>query len=191
MLPLHPMNDKSAIVRLLIHEVEQKAGRMMNSPKDFEHLRNLLPANGQLSMSTLKRLWKYVPSNHIPRECTLSILSQFVGYQDWEDFIHLHENLSDSDFLGDTVKIADLKIGGMICLEWNPDRKCQLIKEEDGSLTVVEAENCKLQKGDTFSAVWLSVGQPLYATHLIRNGKPMPDYVAGRHDGLTKVILIR
>ena len=191
MLPLHPMNDKSAIVRLLIHEVEQKAGRMMNSPKDFVYLRNLLPANGQLSMSTLKRLWKYVPSNHIPRECTLSILSQFAGYQDWEDFVHLHENLSDSDFFGDTVKIADLKIGSMIYLEWNPDRKCRLIKETDGSLTVVEAENCKLQKGDTFNAVWLSVGQPLYATHLIRNGGLMPDYVAGRHDGLTKVILIR
>ena len=125
----------------------------------------------------------------IPRECTLSILSQFVGYQDWDDFYKKHEKLNDSDFLGETVKVADLTTGSEICLEWNPDRRCLLQKEADGSLIVLEASNCKLQIGDTFNTAWLSVGQPLYATRLIRNGRLLPDYVAGRCDGLTKVMI--
>lgn len=183
------MDEQNVLVRLLIHEVEQKVGRIMNSPKDFEYLQKQLPANNQLSMSTLKRLWKYVPSKHIPRECTLSILSQFVGYQDWEDFLSQHADQSDSDFLGDTVKVADLTTGSEIYLEWNPDRSCRLQKTADGRMVVVEAENCKLQNGDKFCVAWLSIGQPLYATHLVRNGESMPDYVAGRHDGLTKIAI--
>ena len=183
------MNEQNAIIRMLIHAVEQKVGRAINSPKDFEFLQKKMPSNNQLSMSTLKRLWNYVPSSHIPRECTLSILSQFVGYQDWDDFYKKHEKLNDSDFLGETVKVADLTTGSEIYLEWNPDRRCLLQKEADGSLIVLEASNCKLQIGDTFNTAWLSVGQPLYATRLIRNGRLLPDYVAGRCDGLTKVII--
>lgn len=189
LLPLHPMNEQNAIIRMLIHAVEQKVGRAINSPKDFEFLQKKMPANNQLSMSTLKRLWNYVPSSHIPRECTLSILSQFVGYQDWDDFYKKHENLNDSDFLCEMVKIADLTTGSEIYLEWNPDRRCLLQKEADGSVKVLGASNCKLQIGDTFNTVWLSVSQPLYATRLIRNGKLLPDYVAGRREGLTKVMI--
>lgn len=182
------MNEQTTIIKKLVHEVERRAGRAMATPKDFEFLQKLLPANGQLSMSTLKRLWNYVPCTHRPRECTLSILSQFAGYHDWADFQCQNADQSDSDFLDSTLKVADMETGTVIEVKWMPDRRCLLRKLANGRLQVVEAENCKLNYGDCFSCVWLTVGQPFYATHLMRDGQLLPDYVAGRHNGLTSLI---
>jgi len=182
------MNKQAMVINALICEVEQKIGRTLKSPKDFEFLQKALPANNQLSMSTLKRLWNYVPSNHQPRESTLSILSQYAGFQDWSDFLHQHTDQSDSDFLGSMVKVADLQAGAEIIVTWTPDRRCILQKTNDGKLQVVAAENCKLNSGDIFTSGWLAVGQPMYATRLVRDGKPLPDYVAGRLHGLTSLV---
>ena len=179
------------LIQMLIRQVEQRTGGPLLTPKDFERLKTMLPQHDQLSISTLKRIWAYVPNSHLPREVTLSILARFVGFDDWNDFCRHHASMKDSDFLADTVKTADLKTGEEIMLEWVPDRSCRLRKQAEGCLLVVAACNCKLQVGDTFHTAWLSVGQPLCATHVIRNGLSLPDYIAGRKAGLTKVIVLR
>ena len=47
------MNEQTTIIKELVYKVERRAGRAMATPKDFELLQKQLPANGQLSMSTL------------------------------------------------------------------------------------------------------------------------------------------
>ena len=55
--------------------------------QDFEHLSGLIYAKTkiQLSISTLKRLWRY-KTETLPNISTLHVLSQFIDYCDWYDF---------------------------------------------------------------------------------------------------------
>ncbi|MBQ7471986.1 MAG: hypothetical protein IJS97_06130 [Prevotella sp.] len=174
------------LIALLTRCVEQRMGRKIESPKDFERLIERLPQGEPLSMSTLKRVWQYVPSNHTPREETLDILSRFAGFKDWEDFWHRNTLSENSGFLN-TVDVEKLDEGDELLLEWNPNRRCRVRKMGDGRLMVVEARNCKLRQGDTFAAIWLAVGTPFLATHIERNGVRLPDYIAGREGGLSKL----
>lgn len=186
------MKTKESLIRLLLEEVEQKAGRQMEMPKDFEHLWSLLPAESKLSMSTLKRLWGYVAGPQSTRESTLTILSCFAGYQDWKDFTRNHEHQPSKDesgFLDAAVLVEEMPTGGEVLLEWFPDHRCRVRKQDDGTLVVIEAEGCKLQVGDTFRTMQISVGNPFYATHVMREGRSLPDYVAGRTRGIVRVVI--
>ena len=181
------VNHETPIVNELLQEVERLVGMKILSPKDFEWLADRLPHGERLSISTLKRLWHYVPSRHEPRRTTLDILSRFCGYGGWIEFCRLRQQ--DSDFLGGAIRVATLSVGCHIEMTWNPDRRIVVQKRADGSLLVVKAEHCKLQTGDIFRTPWLAEGQPLCATCLHRHGQPLPDYVAGRQHGLTSVVL--
>ena len=62
--------------------VEQKAGRKMSTPRDFDLLSDRLfdECHEMLSPSTLKRIWGYVQSGGRPRLSSLSLLARYVGY---------------------------------------------------------------------------------------------------------------
>lgn len=178
------------LLQLLIWKVEQRLGRSLDTPKDFEHLIAQLPHQDILSMSTLKRVWNYVPSQHVPRENTLSILARFVGCADWDDFCKQHDAESDSVFLTHVVKTTDLKEGDEVLLEWMPNRSCRVKKTDDGTFMVIEAQNCKLQKDDVFYTEWMGEGMPLCASNVRREGIVLSDYIAGRKQGLKKVVKV-
>lgn len=183
-------SHKSKMVECLKADVEKKAGRMMESPKDFQLLLDMLPPNTPLSISTLKRLWHYVANTHEPRESTLAILARFTGYDGWTDFCIKHKDLSDSDFICGMNTVRDIPSNAIIELEWKPDRVCRLIKTKDGHFRVNYAINAKLMTGDEFFTAWIERGKPMVATKLRRNGLPLPDYVAGKKEGLTSITII-
>lgn len=75
-------------IEKLKQAIEKKAGRTMRSPVDFDRLSYLIHENirEQISPSTLKRLWGYVSSSHMPRYSSLSTLARYIGYPDWDAF---------------------------------------------------------------------------------------------------------
>lgn len=179
------------LLQLLTWKVEQRLGRRLDTPKDFEHLIAQLPQQELLSMSTLKRVWHYVPSQHVPRENTLSILARFVGCADWDDFCKQHDTACDSAFLSNVIKTSDLKEGDNVLLEWSPNRSCLVRKMKDENLLVVETQNSKLQQGDIFYTEWIAEGFPLCSTNVQRKGVSLPDYIAGRRQGLRTVRIMQ
>ena len=183
--------DDDAIF-LLKKEVENKMGFSLKAPTNFDALiSKVLKETGEtLSISTIKRLWGYVSQSSTPRLSTLSILSRFVGYRDFDDFclkkrIYTSE---DSDFIYQTgEQVKDLQIGDELTLEWKPDRFCRIRYEKKDCFRVINAINCKLMKDDTFRASIVAVVHPLYVTELVRNGEFMNDYVAGKTSGLLSI----
>ena len=183
--------DDDAIF-LLKKEVENKMGFSLKAPTNFDALisRVLKETGETLSISTIKRLWGYVSQSSTPRLSTLSILSRFVGYRDFDDFclkkrIYTSE---DSDFIYQTgEQVKDLQIGDELTLEWKPDRFCRIRYEKKDCFRVINAINCKLMKDDTFRASFVAIGHPLYVTELVRNGEFMNDYVAGKTSGLLSI----
>lgn len=84
---------ENAVIELLRKAVEQKAGRHMRTPKDFEFLSHCIfeECHEMLSTSTLKRIWGYVQSDSTPRSSSLTPLAQYIGYADWEDYVSKQE----------------------------------------------------------------------------------------------------
>ena len=82
------MEIKENDIALLRQKIEEKSGRQMLTPKDFDYLSDCVfeECRQKISPSTLKRLWGYLSEVATPRISTLNILSQFVGCQDWESF---------------------------------------------------------------------------------------------------------
>ena len=172
-------------------DLEEYIGRTLDTPKDYQWLIDRLPKESPLSLSTLKRLWNYIPNQHIAREETLSVLARFLGYENWQEYYIKAKGLSDSDFLTGINTIRDIHVGDAIVIEWHPDRTCKVVKTEDGLFKVVEAKNTKLQVGDEFCISHLEKGKPLVATQFIRNGQPHPDYIAGKKNGISSVSTIQ
>lgn len=68
---------------------EQKAGRRMHTPKDFDYLRERIyeECHEMVSISTLKRLWGYDRYEGTPRVSSLNPIARYVGYSDWDDYL--------------------------------------------------------------------------------------------------------
>lgn len=193
------------IIALLRQAVEAKMGFTLRSPYDFEQLVAALELEHQrndsanritpLSISTIKRIWQYVPSNHTPRIGTLSILSRFVGCRDWDDFVKTHAGQSEpveSGFTPERVNtISQIAIGEQLEMEWLPNRMCRVQKISADRFRVVAVKNCKLSVGDEFYAAWFSIGYPLFVSHLRRGDTDLPNYIAGKKHGLSSLRIVR
>ena len=73
----------------LCEAVEQKARRKMEVHGDYEYLSELIfeALHLQISATTLKRFWGKLDEAVVPRRSTLDILAQYVGAEDWTDFV--------------------------------------------------------------------------------------------------------
>ena len=52
---------------------------------------------------------------------------------------------------------------------------------------VLDSGTSKLRSGDKFSVKEFMKGQPLYISGIIRDGKTLPEYVAGRKAGIKDI----
>ena len=98
------------IERLRI-SIETAIDRQIRTPKDFEYLATCIfnKLHQTISISTLKRLWGYVPSSTVPRELTLDLLAQFLDYDSWRAFCKDEKTCSASELLETAKKPKPLK----------------------------------------------------------------------------------
>lgn len=180
----------------LRHLAEERLGYTPKTPIALDQLGVLIrtTTGESISLSTLKRLWGYVPSKHVPSYHVLSILSRFCGFKDWDDFTNAYERgdatSPDSGFLSyDCVESRKLKKGDLLMIEWLPNKGCTL--QWDGKLfQVLQTHNIKLREGDTFEANLFCIGEPFYATNVVRDGRSMSSYCGARNKGVQSIKII-
>ena len=82
------MTTQEEAIGRLLERVEEKVGRKMKTPRDFDFLAEQIfeTMHKSISVSTLKRVWGYVPANGITRESTLDLLAQFAGFASFSQF---------------------------------------------------------------------------------------------------------
>ena len=68
--------------------VERKAGRKMQTNKDFDCLSDSVydQTHAKISTTTLKRIWGYLSEGVTPRRYTLDQLARFIDYDDFDAF---------------------------------------------------------------------------------------------------------
>ena len=74
-----------------------------------------------------------------------------------------------------------------IYFTWFPDRECLVEYQENNVFKVIEAQNSKLQKDDSFVCGFFIEGQPLYMDDLTRDGETYAMFVVGKNGGLKVV----
>lgn len=185
-------------IEKLKQAIEKKAGRTMKSPVDFDRLSYLIHENirEQISSSTLKRLWGYVPSPHMPRYSSLSTLARYIGYLDWDAFCQSLPTSTESYFFtSETIHSATLQPGRRLKIEWNPDRRCTIEYQGNSTYSVIESFNTQINTGDTFQVEHFYLHQPLILTNLCRKittdsfSEPV-NYIIGHQTGLTLIQII-
>ena len=196
------MNKYFPEIATLRMDIEREVKRKIRTPYDFEFLAGVIweRLHENLSPTTLKRLWGYIDGADTTRRTTLCLLAQFLGFADWEAYrasLAMRTDIESEDFEGEGVHINDLQKGDRVEVTWLPNRRCVFRYEGDAHFTVVEAENAKLQVGDTFDAACFIIGKPMYLDNLksqMSNDKLQMtnvSYVAGSKNGLNTVEIVR
>ena len=165
-------------------DIETALKKKLQTPKDFEFLRERLYARLHMlvSRTTLMRFWGYINEDVSPRKATLDILTQFLGYQDWDGYCQnslLPKEQQSSPIMSRRLSVAnELNKGERLRLTWQP--------EYLGDLTfkVIASENTRLQPGDTFECSLIVEGEPLYLDNLIQGQKLPTAYVCGKKAGV-------
>lgn len=180
------MDECNGNLKHLLVEVERKFGRQPKTPSDFNELLLLIHASTgrDISLSTVKRMWGYVSYGHQPSLNTLTILAQYVGFKDWDNFCNLRDEKSDSDFIIGDTDINGMLSGTTVTLKWGCNKSCKLSSVGNKRFVVILAENIKLEPGDELTVDFISIGQPLYMKNIIRGNKKIPVYIGAKEGGL-------
>lgn len=184
------MKKTSPEIKELRNQVEEALGRKLKTPKDFSFLGSSIwnVNHEMISPTTLKRLWGYIDGAEQTRGSTLDILSRFIGYRDWDDFLGHVDRSGDSDpILSFHIGIEELVPGDRVYVSWKPDRRCTFRYLGNATFIVEESKNSKLQKGDTFSTTLFILNEPLYLSNLVQGDNPPVPFVIGNRDGLCEL----
>lgn len=189
------MNKTAPEILQLRLDIEESVKRKIRTPYDFEFLTGAIweRVHENISPTTLKRLWGYIEGADTTRRTTLCLLSQFLGYADWEAYIaelKTRNNAESEAFMGDGIHSADLELGQLVEVTWLPNRRAVFRYLGDGRFQVVEAENAKIHQGDMFRCSFMLVGQPMYLDDLIQADSAPVSYVAGSRHGLNSVKIL-
>ena len=187
------MKKTSPEIYELKRQLEDQLKRKMKTPNDFIFLSGVIwdRTHQTMSPTTLKRLWGYIDGADETRGSTLDILSQALGYADWEDFLnHLDTHGNSNPVQAPHICSADLTPGDRIFVSWKPDRRCTFRCLGDSRFVVEKAENSKLKEGNTFSASLFIQGEPLYLNNLVQGKNPPVAFVVGNKDGLCELNLL-
>lgn len=184
------MQKTSPEILELRKHIEDDVKRKMKTPADFIFLSGAIweRTHETMSPTTLKRLWGYIDGADTTRNCTLNILSKFLGFNDWDDFLTNIGQDNGSDFVkSQHLKVEDLSIGDRVSVSWKPNRRCTFRYLGDYRFIVEKAENSKLKVGNTFSCSLFILGEPLYLNDLVQENNPPVAFVVGNKDGLVEL----
>lgn len=186
------MDRNTPEISALRNRIELSLSRKINSPLEFEFLSDVISdATGEhLSPTTFKRMWGYIGDARPIRQSTLRILSNFLGFDTFEQFcesLNTEDEFQSEVFCTHMVTADELNVGDVVGVSWQPNRQCDFRYMGGMRFEVVRALNAKLQVGDTFDCCAFMKDKPLYVYNLVRGTSAPVSYVAGRHSGLTCV----
>ena len=178
-------------IKLLCSDKEKAVARKIDSPKDFKFLHDQIYArlNLLVSVSTLKRIWGYVEHKATPRESTLSIFAQYLGYRDFYDYVNrcsTRQEVQSSPVIHRKLVVEEeLCVGDKVRLTWQPMRVCDVEYLGLASFRVISSVNTRLTTGDTFRCTLIIEHEPLYIDDLHHGDLAPMTYVCGKRDGVT------
>lgn len=179
----------SAIIK---KEIENKFGKEIRYPADCEALSaHISDQTGQnISITTLKRMFGFVNGTHEPRLYTLDVLAQYLGYPNWDLYYEKFIHIENSEFFtAEQIEIDALKPDAVIEIIYDPDRIIRLVYQGNFRFNVEHSTNSKLLRGDQLKIMSIVKHYPLIIASVIRDGKDLGRFVAGKSSGITGICI--
>ena len=174
-------------------QLKHKSGVDFQDPSDAAQLAlDIETVTGEhVGVNTMKRLLGMIDDEREPRVSTLNIVARYLGFADWEE-LRLFDNGSNSDFGDDEEGVlvaSSLSEGCMLSISYAPDRVVRLCHLHGDHFVVEHSANSKLKEGDEIVVTHFVKGYPLLVGEVIRNGKSLGRFIAGRERGINFQLL--
>ena len=175
--------------RSLIVEIEKRANRMMSTHRYFVWLsEQMLKATAEyVSPTTLKRVWGHQCDYCHPSRYTLNLLSRFLGYADYSNFMtDTPTDIETSSLKTPCFMTTNLSLNDELCLSWSPDRSIIVrFTGSDDRFEVVAAQNSKLCAGDTFTCQAFIEGEVCCLNNVFHNSAGPFVCLIGKQGGIS------
>ncbi len=177
----------------IIQLLEKRCGHPISLPVHCSTLAlDIESCTGEhIGVNTIKRLLGFINDERQPRESTLHIIANYLGYDSWETLKMIDEAQGNSDFNIDVeqVRLESLQIGDLIEITYSPNRRIVILYNGENVFTVKESGNSKLCVGDAITLSHIINGYPLLVAKVVREGKDLGQFVAGKAQGVKFKIL--
>lgn len=187
------MKPEEQILQRLLEAVGQTFGSKPSCPTDFDSLSLAVfrSVKRTISSSTLKRLWGYISDQSGTSVSTLTLLSKYVGYRDWDDFIKRSKatgNLpyDESGFsMGQILACDTLPVGTVVKADWAGGKSCTVRKiASPRRFVVIDSKNIKLKSDDMVTLDSIAILRPFIALECVRGEEHMGNYIGAKQSGI-------
>ena len=122
----------------------------------------------------------------------LDIIARWLGYENYRTLLREIGELDfSSEFTSlDSIDVIDLDEYTQIEVKYEPSRVILMTYLGGGIFLVNESKNSKLLKGDRLRLSHIVLGQEMMVREVIRDGKNLGGYRAGKDGGLTSLEII-
>lgn len=117
------------MIEQLLENIVQTFGQPITNTNDCKSLSDEISQKTKkyLSYNSIRRVFRLIESSHVPRNSTLDILAEYIGYQNFEDFVKFQKESIYLDRLSVSFHSISLEI----------DQRLESIKELRFSIVVV------------------------------------------------------
>ena len=171
--------------------LKQKSNKDFRISADCEYLAlDIESKTGEhIGVNTIKRLLGMIEDEREPRLSTLDIIARYLDFNSWDE-LRIYDDKSNSSFdsLSDEIRVGGLSKGQKIEISYLPDRLLSLEYLGDHHFRILSSLNSKLQDGDQIEMSHIVSGYPLLVSDVIRDGKSLGSFVAGKSQGIAYLI---
>ena len=167
--------------------LRQKSGNEIRLSRDCEFLAlDVESVTGEhIGVNTMKRLLGFIADERTPRTSTLDVIARYLDFEDWDALRLSDEASSNSAFdERDEYLACYMEIGQQVQVTYPPNRVLILENLGDNHFLVIKSENSKLQDGDLLTLTHIIRGYPLLISQVIREGKDLGAFTAGKIQGI-------
>ena len=174
-------------------QIELKLGRNIRYHSDLECLCIEIEnqTKQKVSLNTLKRLFGFISGVSEPRLYTLDTIALYLGFTNWDVYLLSLDQSGNSGFNSlQEIRIESLPVSSIVEFGYEPDRVVQVRFEGQNSFNVILTKNSKLKENDVVEITNFVLNYPLIILNVLRDGKSMGRFTAGKVGGLTHLKLI-
>lgn len=183
--------DREVGIERLREIIERALNHKLVTPKDFEMLsKKIFEQQKQtISTTTLKRIWNYLKNEQVKaRETTLDILTQFVGYKNWEYFLEYsnqNEKIDNEKLIFCTPILPEsLHCGQQLQIHWHNHCYCIVKYIGNKKFKVLKSYNSILKENDRFECHFMLNYEPIYLFNIQHGTNQINALVIGNNGGV-------
>jgi hypothetical protein len=174
----------------LKENIEILFGNKIRYAKDCDNLAQIISSKTRhrISGSTLKRFFKITPGHFEPRLYTLDILSKYLGYSDYDEFLinASERNFTNSENLTE-INISNLKEYEIIKFEYESGSLVVAQYLLNADFRILESINSNLQVHDYVSFNQIVTNFPLVINEVKRKNECLGLCVLGAVNGIKRI----